>query len=56
MAISSRIHGHKHQTSVERIVEAARLRAIFGRVLEHSIPPYTVFEATKISPRYANAT
>lgn len=33
-----------------------KLRAIFGRVLEHSIPPYTVFEATKISPRYANAT
>lgn len=33
-----------------------KFRAIFGRVLEHTIPPYTVFEATKISPRYANAT
>lgn len=32
-----------------------KLRAIFGRLLEHSIPPYTVFEATKTLPRYANA-
>ena len=33
-----------------------KLRAIFGKVVEHSIPPYTVFEAVKTSLRYANAT
>lgn len=33
-----------------------KLRAIFGKVQEHSGPLYTVFEATKRSPRYANVT
>ncbi|HEY2485897.1 MAG TPA: methyltransferase [Candidatus Binataceae bacterium] len=33
-----------------------KLKAIFGRVREHSRPPYTVFEATKTSPRYATAS
>jgi 16S rRNA (guanine1207-N2)-methyltransferase len=32
-----------------------KLKAIFGFVREHSNPPYTVFEAIKTSPRYANA-
>jgi 16S rRNA (guanine1207-N2)-methyltransferase len=32
-----------------------KLQAIFGRVREHSHPPYTVFEAIKTSPRYATA-
>jgi 16S rRNA (guanine1207-N2)-methyltransferase len=32
-----------------------KLKAIFGRVREYSHPPYTVFEATKTSPRYASA-
>ena len=32
-----------------------KLRAIFGGVLEHRTPPYTVFEATKTAPQYANA-
>jgi 16S rRNA (guanine1207-N2)-methyltransferase len=32
-----------------------KLRSIFGKVREHSRPPYTVFEASKASPRYANA-
>jgi 16S rRNA (guanine1207-N2)-methyltransferase len=32
-----------------------KLRAIFGDVKLHRDAPYTVFEATKHSPRYANA-
>ena len=32
-----------------------KLRSIFGKVREHPHPPYTVFEATKASPSYANA-
>jgi 16S rRNA (guanine1207-N2)-methyltransferase len=32
-----------------------KLRSTFGDLREHRHPPYTVFEATKRSPSYANA-